>query len=64
MTKFKKTQAFDEFMEIIKGSEDSPLSENIQRLINGQEYLQKLHDDAFKAGFESGCDASKKVNEL
>jgi hypothetical protein len=64
MKNFNKILAFDELMNTIKVSENSPLSEAIKKLQHGQDYLQKIHDNAFVAGFEKGCDATKKVDEL
>lgn len=64
MENFNKILAFDELMDAIKVPENKPLSYAMTAMKNGQDYLQSLHDEAFKAGFESGCDAAKKVNEL
>ncbi|MDA6068022.1 hypothetical protein NJT12_00195 [Flavobacterium sp. AC] len=64
MKNFNKIKAFDELMNTIKVPENSPLSSTIKKLIEGQEYLQKIHDDAYRAGFDKGCDATKKVDEL
>jgi hypothetical protein len=64
MEKFNKISAFDHLMEVIKVPENSPLSECMKKLCEGQDYLQKIHDVAFKAGFETGCDATKKVDEI
>jgi hypothetical protein len=64
MKNFNKVLAFDELMQTIKTNTDGPLSEAIKKLIDGQDYLQTIHDEAFAAGFEKGCDATNKVNEL
>lgn len=64
MKNFNKVVAFDELMKTIKTDPDGPFSEAIKKLLDGQDYLQKIHDKAFAAGFEKGCDATSKVNEL
>lgn len=64
MKNFNKIAAFDELMITIKVPENSPVSECMAKLIKGQDYLQQIHDEAFKAGFEKGCDATNKVNEI
>jgi hypothetical protein len=64
MKTFNKEIAFDELLATMALPPNPKPSESIKSLQNGQYYLQKIHDDAFKAGFEKGCDATKKVNEL
>ncbi|MDA6072060.1 hypothetical protein NJT12_20755 [Flavobacterium sp. AC] len=64
MKNFNKIKAFDELMNAIKVPKNSPLSSAIEKLLEGQDYLQKIHDDAYRAGFEKGCEATKKVDEL
>jgi len=64
MKNFNKIKAFDELMKTIKVAENSSVSSAIEKLLEGQDYLQKIHDDAYKAGFDKGCDATKKVEEL
>jgi hypothetical protein len=64
MRTFNKEFAFDELLTAMVVPPNPKPSESIKSLQNGQDYLQKIHDDAFKAGFEKGCDATKKVNEL
>jgi hypothetical protein len=61
---FNKIKAFDELMGTIKVPENSSVSSAIEKLLEGLDYLQKIHDDAYKAGFDQGCDATKKVDEI
>lgn len=63
-TEFNKLVAFDELISSMQTSPTPKASESIQSLLNGQNYLQKIHDEAFAQGFEKGCDATKKVEEL
>jgi hypothetical protein len=61
---FSKIIALDELIIAVTPPINAKASENIRALLNGQEYLQKVHDEAFALGFEKGCEASKKVAEL
>ncbi|PXY44495.1 hypothetical protein [Flavobacterium hydrophilum] len=62
MEVFNKIIAFDKLTEIITPANPVP-SECMRALMAGQDYLQKLHDEAFKAGFEKGCDAAQTVKD-
>ncbi len=61
---FNKLIAFDELITSMATPNNPKASESIQSLLNGQNYLQKIHDEAFALGFEKGCVATKKVDEL
>jgi hypothetical protein len=61
---FNKEIAFDELLETMALPPNPKPSESIKSFKNGQDYLQKIHDEAFALGFEKGCDATKKVDEL
>lgn len=61
---FNKILAFDELLLSMKVPENPKASESIQSLLNGQNYLQKIHDEAFGQGFEKGLEATKKVDDL
>lgn len=61
---FNKVIAFDELVIAITPPINAKASESIKVLLNGQDYLQKIHDEAFVLGFEKGCEATKKVDEL
>jgi hypothetical protein len=61
---FNKITALDEFISLMHLPPNPKASESIQSLLNAQDYLQKIHDEAFALGFEKGCDATKKVDEL
>ena len=63
-TEFNKITAFDELMKIVQVPPNAPVSEGMKALQNAQDYLQKDHDDAFVQGFEEGCDATKKIDEI
>jgi hypothetical protein len=43
---------------------NATMSQNLKVIVDSQNYLQKINDDAFELGFEKGCDAIKKVDEL
>lgn len=61
---FNKTKAFDGLVLAVTPPINPMPSESMRALLNGQDYLQKIHDEAFALGFEKGCEASKKVEEL
>jgi hypothetical protein len=61
---FSKVKAFDEMMLSMQTAPNPLPSESMQSLINGQNYLQKIYDDAFAQGFEKGLEATKKVDDL
>jgi hypothetical protein len=61
---FNKITAFDEFISLMHLPPNPKASESIQSLLNAQDYLQKIHDDAFGLGFEKGCEATKIVDKL
>ncbi|AMA48965.1 hypothetical protein [Flavobacterium covae] len=63
-TEFNKVLAFDELMKIVQVPQNATISEGIRALQNGQDYIQKIHDSAFEQGFEHGCDATKKIDEI
>lgn len=61
---FNKVIALDELSKVMALPEKAKPSECIQSMLNAQNYLQELYDKAFEQGFEKGCEAAKKVNEL
>jgi len=63
-TEFNKETAFDELGKIMQMSNNSSISDTIKMLQNAQNFLQEIHDNAFNQGFEKGCDATKKIDEI
>lgn len=61
---FNKITAFDELIKIVQVPPNAPVSEGVKALQNAQDYLQKIYNDAFAQGFEEGCDATKKIDEI
>ena len=61
---FNKLVAFDDFIVSMTLPPNAKPSESIQSIINGQNFLQKLHDEAFEKGFEKGCEATEEVEKL
>jgi hypothetical protein len=61
---FNKLMAFDELILSMQTPPNPKASESIQSMLNGQNYLQKIHDEAFEKGFEKGCEATKTIDEL
>lgn len=62
---FNKVSAFDALGGIMAGQpQPASFSGTVKMITACQDFLQKLHDDAFKAGFEAGCDASEKTEDL
>jgi len=64
MKDFNKVIALDELSKAMALPAKAKPSECIQSMLNAQDYLQALHDKAFEQGFEKGCEATKKVDEL
>ena len=64
MNEFNKIEAFDKLTQLLQQPPNSTTSQCIQLIFDGQNYLQKIHDDAFKAGFQKGCDATNQVKNL
>lgn len=61
---FNKENALDKLGEIMKPTDNNTISDSIKSLINAQNFLQEIHDNAFNKGFEKGCDATNKINEI
>lgn len=61
---FDKSCALDETIRIMSVPPGSPLSQTLKALADCANYLQKIHDDAFRLGFEAACDAEKKIDEI
>lgn len=61
---FNRIEAFDELSCIITVPMGATPSVVMSHLQKGQDYLQQIYDQGLKDGFEKGCDASKKVDEL
>ena len=61
---FDKVSALDEFIIQMTPPQNATMSQNLKVIIDSQNYLQKIHDDAFALGFEKGCDATTKVDQL
>lgn len=62
---FNKVVAFDELGKLMASTPKEPtFSDSVKMISSCQEFLQKLYDDAFQKGFEAGCDASEKTNNL
>ena len=60
---FNKVNAFDELAVLMNPGPNPKMSESISALQRAQDYLQQIHDEAFKQGFESGLDVSEKKFE-
>lgn len=43
---------------------DPKMSEAINAMTKGKNFLQQLHDEAFKAGFEKGLQANNDVDNI
>ncbi len=56
--------AFDELIQAMTVPQNAKPSDSIRSIITGQNYLQKIHDEAFEKGFEKGCEATDKVDKL
>lgn len=61
---FNKIMAFDELIQAVTVPQNPKPSDSIQSIINGQNFIQKIHDEAFEKGFEKGCEATEKVDKL
>lgn len=61
---FNKETAFDELGQLLENAPKDTMSGALKMIQSGQDYLQKIYDQAFEAGFEKGCDAAKKVEDL
>jgi hypothetical protein len=61
---FNKVAALDEFMQAMQLPPNPLMSDNLRVIIDSQNYLQKIHDDALELGFEKGCEATKTVDNL
>jgi hypothetical protein len=61
---FNKVIAFDEIMKLLQLPPNTSVSETMKALQVAQNFLQKIHDDAFALGFETGCEANKKIDEI
>jgi len=61
---FNKLKVFDDFIVAMTLPPNAKPSESIQSIINGQNFLQKIHDEAFSEGFEKGLEATDKVDKL
>jgi ribonucleotide reductase beta subunit family protein with ferritin-like domain len=61
---FNKVTALDELVKTMTPPPTAMMSDHLKCILNSQEYLQKIHDEAFAFGFEKGCEATKKVEEL
>lgn len=59
---FNKVTAFDELSELIQIKVFTP-SESMKAMQRAQDFLKKIHDDAFAEGFEKGLDAALKEIE-
>lgn len=64
MEVFSKEKALDDINEIMANAAGGKMSIMMKCMADVQDYLQKLHDNAFEAGFEKGCDATKKIEAL
>lgn len=62
--KFNKATAFDELTRLVQLPTDAAVSDTIKSILNAQNYLQEIYDSAFKEGFEKGCEATKKIDEI
>jgi hypothetical protein len=61
---FNKVTALDELIKALTPPPNAQISDHLKCIVDSQNYFQKIHDEAFKSGFEKGCDATKKVDEL
>lgn len=61
---FNKEKALDELAAFMALPPNATISETLKTMLRAQNFLQKLHNDAFEAGFEKGCEATRKVDEL
>jgi hypothetical protein len=61
---FNKSCALDETIRIMQVPPGAPISQTLKALADCANYLQKIHDDAFRLGFEAACDAKKKIDEI
>ncbi len=61
---FNKVSTLDEFIKQMQLPPNATMSQNLKVIVDSQNYLQKIHDDAFELGFEKGCDATKKIEQL
>jgi hypothetical protein len=61
---FNKYNALDEVGRIMQVPQGAKLAETLKALDDCANYLQKIHDDAFRLGFEAACDAKKKIDEI
>lgn len=60
---FNKVIALDEFI-LQMTPQNAKMSQTLKVIIDSQNYLQKIHDDAFALGFEKGIDAAQEVSKL
>lgn len=61
---FNKEQALDDLMKILDNPLGTPISKIMKSLEQAQDFIQTNHDNALREGFEAGCNASSKTNEL
>lgn len=64
LNEFNKVTALDEFILQMQLPSNATMSQNLKVIVDSQNYLQKIHDDAFKLGFDVGCDSAKKIENL
>lgn len=61
---FNKVAALDNFITMSIVPPNAKMSDHFKIIVDSQNYFQKIYDDAFADGFEKGCEASKKIEEL
>lgn len=61
---FNKSCALDEIIRIMQVPPGAPLSQTLKAFADSANYLQKIHDDAFRLGFEAANDAQKSIDKI
>lgn len=56
---FNKIDAFDELTALLNTGANPKMSDTISAMMKAQDYMQKVHDEAFQEGFEAGLDAQE-----
>ncbi|WP_395060049.1 hypothetical protein [Flavobacterium sp.] len=63
-SEFNKVTTLDDFIKQMQPPQNATMSQHLKVIVDSQNYLQKIYDDAFALGFEKGCEAAKVVDKL